>query len=308
MIPINIEGGMSKQEKRIYNRDINKRRGSGVGPKPLVKKNSRPRLKTFQVEIKLDDDPVGDLTKPQFVKRRSVQKIQLPTPNDRKKGHILPVEMRQERRQSSSHDLLGLSQRRRSCGKTRTINRRDSRTTLNRLERCQDSLSNISLGENSENFTQFQITALAAHNKYRNIHGVQQLQLDVKLCKLAQCYAEQLANTNKFEHSGDCMYGENLYWGWSSDPKWQLPGEEAVDSWYDEKKGYDYSRDPTDLESGHFTQLVWSASRRLGVGVAKSSKTGRYMVVMKYDPAGNYLGQYTDNVTPPADGGGKLQI
>jgi len=363
MIPINIEGGRrgSKQEKRIYNRDINKRRGSGVGPKPLLKKNSRPHLKTFQVKIKLDDDQdqtvgeqtkppfdkrrsvqkiklptkdtvgeltkpkfvkkrsvqklklpskdtVGDLTKPKLVKKRSVQKINLPT-KDRKpgvvfsngvKGQKVPIYLT-VRRQSSTHDLLGLSQRRRSCGKTR----KDSKSTL---AKCQDSLSNISLDDN-ENFSPFQISALAAHNKYRDIHGATHLQLDIKLCKLAQCYADNLAASNKFEHSGDSMYGENLYWGWSSDSRWHLPGEEAVDSWYGEKKGYDYTREPCDPESGHFTQLVWSSTRRLGVAVTKSSKTGRYMVVMKYDPAGNYLDQYTDNVNQPnLEGGGKQQI
>ena len=49
---------------------------------------------------------------------------------------------------------------------------------------------------------------------------------------------------------------------------------------------------------GHFTQLVWDTTTRLGVGLAKSS-TGRNIVVMKYDPPGNYVGQYTKHVHRP---------
>merc|ERR1712154_142852 len=63
------------------------------------------------------------------------------------------------------------------------------------------------------------------------------------------------AKTDTFEHSGDEENGENLYWSWSSDPRWVVEGDEPVRSWYDECRGYNYSREPRDTESGHFTQL-----------------------------------------------------
>jgi len=48
-----------------------------------------------------------------------------------------------------------------------------------------------------------------------------------------------------------------------------------------------YRREPRDSEPGHFTQLVWAKSLHLGVGVTTSSSSGKYIVVMKYDPVGN---------------------
>eukprot|EP00090_Calanus_glacialis_P035491 TRINITY_DN6057_c0_g1_i4.p1 TRINITY_DN6057_c0_g1~~TRINITY_DN6057_c0_g1_i4.p1 ORF type:complete len:373 (-),score=103.93 TRINITY_DN6057_c0_g1_i4:50-1168(-) len=224
------------------------------------------------------------------------------------------------RRQSSSRDLLGLDKRRKSHGKV--VIRRDSvnglRILTHNIEDVENSieeeineendalerLRTISLEEKKE-FSKFESDALEAHNKYRKRHAVTSLELSKDLCDIAQEYADHLAKTNTFEHSGDPVYGENLYWSWSSDPAWVLTGDEPVDSWYDEKKGYNYAREPRDSDSGHFTQLVWAKSRHLGVGLAKSSSTGKYFVVMKYDPAGNFLGKYRENVNKPVTFGGK---
>ena len=50
---------------------------------------------------------------------------------------------------------------------------------------------------------------------------------------------------------------------------------------------------------GHFTQVVWKSSRQLGVGKAKSSDGRQVFVVCMYHPAGNYVGRYKENVSPP---------
>ena len=49
---------------------------------------------------------------------------------------------------------------------------------------------------------------------------------------------------------------------------------------------------------GHFTQVVWKSSQRLGIAKAKSSSGWTY-VCASYDPPGNYAGQFTANVPPP---------
>lgn len=318
MVPLTVEG-------RRVNVD---RRGSGGCVKHLMKKNSRQKLKTFQVAIQLEPDSgTPDLTRPQFLKRRSVQKICLPPASVQNVVLLAPTSVKKSCLPPTSVKKINIppSERKTAVVDRPKVNRRKRSGTLDLVgvkgglggvrggglgaegEKCRDNLSQISLGE-GQGFTTFQEAALVSHNKYRDRHGVQHLQLDTKLCKVAQLYANKLAATNMFEHSGDSVYGENLYWGWSSDPAWVLGGEEAVDSWYDEKMGYDYSREPDDTESGHFTQLVWAGSSKLGVGLARSSKTGRYLVVMKYDPAGNFLGRYEQNVLRPRVGGGKQQI
>jgi hypothetical protein len=82
-------------------------------------------------------------------------------------------------------------------------------------------------------------------------------------------------------YSGDPLYGENLYWGWSSDPNFCLKvrqyyklvrilvmqrrhlyssvqGWEAVDSWYEESlAAYNYDKEPPDSSSGMFLNFYF---------------------------------------------------
>ena len=46
---------------------------------------------------------------------------------------------------------------------------------------------------------------------------------------------------------------------------------------------------------GHFTQVVWKDSKKLGVGIAVSSSGGVY-VVARYSPPGNVMNQFAENV------------
>ena len=50
--------------------------------------------------------------------------------------------------------------------------------------------------------------------------------------------------------------------------------------------------------TGHFTQVVWKKTQSLGIAKAKSPKSGKIIVVANYEPAGNWIGQYKDNVPP----------
>jgi len=330
-VPIVVEGGRCDSDTNRRGTVLEqtlKRRGTGPSERPLVKKNSRSKIKSFQIQINLEQDTSSFKNKPQFTKRRSVPKLGVPcdpcekvvTLNMDCVTSTKPLTRRQSskdllslakpavvtrsltRRQSSGRDLLGVDRRRNSCGKTRNALRLSSKSALD-IDKENNStltqLSAINLGPSDKQFGQFEREARDTHNKYRAWHGVGPLHLDRKLCTVAQEYADILATTDTFIHSNDPLYGENLYWSWSSDPRWVVPGREAVDSWYQEGRDYNYSTEQGDTESGHFTQLVWSQSRHLGVGVAKSSTSDKFIVVMKYHPAGNYLGKYRENVFKP---------
>lgn len=153
--------------------------------------------------------------------------------------------------------------------------------------------------EDSETATlKFQNDALESHNNYRKLHGVAALKLDKKLCSYAQEWANKLAREDSFEHRTNQDFGENLYCSWSSNPKAKCAGSKPVDSWYSEMTKYTFGSEPTSSASGHFTQVVWKKTQSLGIAKAKSPKSGKIIVVANYEPAGNWIGQYKDNVPP----------
>ena len=49
---------------------------------------------------------------------------------------------------------------------------------------------------------------------------------------------------------------------------------------------------------GHFTQVVWKTTKKMGIAKARTSG-GKIIVVANYEPAGNWIGQYSANVPPP---------
>jgi len=75
-------------------------------------------------------------------------------------------------------------------------------------------------------------------------------------------------------------------------------GAEATDAWYDEIKFYSFNRPGFAMSTGHFTQVVWKGSEKLGVGFAITSDGNSIYVVAQYSPQGNYMGQFGQNVLP----------
>ncbi|XP_014471136.1 PREDICTED: uncharacterized protein LOC106742563 isoform X1 [Dinoponera quadriceps] len=141
---------------------------------------------------------------------------------------------------------------------------------------------------------------LDTHNFYRSRHGAPPLRLSKQLCKTSQDWANILAARGRLEHRANIDYGENLYCMWSSNPKTVVGGEEPVNEWYAEETQHQYGKEPTTLKTGHFTQVIWRDSTELGVGMARN-RNGEVYVVCNYNPAGNFLGSFMENVLPPVD-------
>ena len=133
--------------------------------------------------------------------------------------------------------------------------------------------------------------ALDVHNAARAEVGVAPLTWDDALAQEAEAYAQELARRHRFEHDRDRNgHGENLYWYSAST---NTPMSDASKSWYDEIEVYRYRKccGPNFSETGHYTQMVWHSTTVVGIGVAVSSK-GETYVVARYNPSGNWQGEY----------------
>ena len=92
------------------------------------------------------------------------------------------------------------------------------------------------------------------------------------------------------KYNGESL-GENLYCG----PLSSNIGTSAVDMWYEEVEDYDFNNPGWKSGIGHFTQVVWKGSEKLGCGVGCGSNNYCY-VTCNYYPAGNYLNSFATNV------------
>mmetsp|Transcript_65307 Transcript_65307/g.120304 ORF Transcript_65307/g.120304 Transcript_65307/m.120304 type:complete len:341 (-) Transcript_65307:38-1060(-) len=136
---------------------------------------------------------------------------------------------------------------------------------------------------------------LDQHNIYRKKHQAPDLTWDDNLMQKAQSWADNC----EWEHS-TMGYGENLWtaYGVSLDPT------KPVKDWYDEIKDYDFNNPGFSSATGHFTQVVWKSTTKVGCAVTKCSTlkglgwSDAWMFVCEYSPPGNYQGQFATNVLP----------
>ena len=126
---------------------------------------------------------------------------------------------------------------------------------------------------------------LDAHNAVRAKVHVAPLTWSDHLADIAQQWARHLIATGEFAHSRNPATGENLYEieGASASP------DTVVKAWADEVKNYDYSTNACKGVCGHYTQLVWAATKE--VGCAAAQKGRREVWVCEYAPPGNYVGR-----------------
>ncbi|WP_257459230.1 CAP family protein [Archangium lipolyticum] len=151
----------------------------------------------------------------------------------------------------------------------------------------------------------FEAQILAVHNKLRAKHGVPPMKWDAAVANYAKSRANLVSQRDGLSHghAGLQDHGENLYWGATSGA---LPGGEkaaaaAVESWYNEIKDYNFSNPGFSSTTGHFTQVVWKNSTRLGCAIVqgKGARWFETYVVCNYVVPGNMMGDFPANVLPP---------
>ena len=127
---------------------------------------------------------------------------------------------------------------------------------------------------------------LKKHNELRAHHGVKPLKISEDLNKIAQKFAEHLAEIKKIEHSYNIYKGEELGENLFCCSGSEIQGDIMTMSWYDEINKYDFNNPGFISGTGHFTQIIWKDTIEVGFGFAKSSNN-IYYGVANYYPAGN---------------------
>ncbi|OPB45278.1 hypothetical protein A0O28_0074880 [Trichoderma guizhouense] len=151
------------------------------------------------------------------------------------------------------------------------------------------------------------------HNIHRANHSAPDLAWDTTLAGYAQTIAEGCVFAHDMTQGGG-GYGQNLAsWGSTGDID-DLQLESArrgiTDQWYNDEMenwtffGLDNPPSGSNLDAwGHFTQLVWKSSTKVGCYTAKCPagtvlSMPSWYTVCNYGPPGNFGGEYAENVLP----------
>jgi len=143
----------------------------------------------------------------------------------------------------------------------------------------------------SGRLTSLDARLLAAHNRERSAAGVPVLAWDAALAAEAGDWARKLAAAGELEHSDGDEEGENLWLGTSG----AYAPEQMVGLWIEEKAHYRPGPIPAvsrtgDFEDvGHYTQLMWRDSDRVGCALAAGPRDE--VLVCRYRQAGNVEGE-----------------
>ena len=141
---------------------------------------------------------------------------------------------------------------------------------------------------------QFPGRALAAHNAARAQAGMVPLAWDPALGRSAAAYAQQMALTNRFEHSNRRArrgVGENLWMG----TRGAFGLERMVSDWASERRMFRAGVFPSVARTGnwadvaHYTQIIWPTTTKIGCALASNGRSD--YLVCHYSPAGNIDGR-----------------
>jgi hypothetical protein len=140
----------------------------------------------------------------------------------------------------------------------------------------------------------FETRVLTVHNLERRQLGIEPLRWDTALAASAQRWADHLAASGRFEHApenGAEPQGENLWAG----TRGYFTVESMVGAWTREKRFFRHGAFPNNSTTGkvgdvgHYTQVVWRATRE--VGCARAAGKQLDILVCRYAEPGNYVGE-----------------
>lgn len=133
---------------------------------------------------------------------------------------------------------------------------------------------------------------LNAHNQYRSEVDVPPLTWSDTLASHAQEWADYLASLGAvLQHSKGTGEGENLWGGTSGAYSYA----QMIEGFGNEQQYFvsgtfpDVSSTGNWADVGHYTQMVWRDTTEVGCAIA--SANGNDVLVCRYSPQGNFLGQ-----------------
>ena len=139
----------------------------------------------------------------------------------------------------------------------------------------------------------FAMRVVVLHNQVRSGASVRPVIWDYGLAAAADNYARQLAATGRWGHSPSFArpgQGENLWMG----TRGAFALEQMIGSWSLERRFFrggsfpSVSRTGSWHDVGHYTQMIWPGSTRIGCALRSSSRND--YLVCRYSPAGNVIG------------------
>ncbi|HEX8571136.1 MAG TPA: CAP domain-containing protein [Allosphingosinicella sp.] len=149
-------------------------------------------------------------------------------------------------------------------------------------------------GAGPQDLSRLEPRLLALHNRERSAVGAPPLAWDPALASAARAYGPELARLRKLAHSPAGArpgQGENLWMG----TRGAYSLEEMAGGWAAEKRLLrpglfpNVSRSGNWSDVGHYTQLVWRGSTRVGCAVHKSREWD--FLICRYSPPGNVVGR-----------------
>ncbi|KAH6638523.1 CAP domain-containing protein [Truncatella angustata] len=138
-----------------------------------------------------------------------------------------------------------------------------------------------------------QAVAVKVQNNQRLTKNLKSLIWDDALAANAQQWANYLASINNLMHSTSDQrpnQGENLAYSYNSNGV-TYPLTQGAQGWVAEVSNYHNEIIPQGnfASYGHYTQVMWSSTNRIGMANATAANGGVY-IVARYSPPGNYVG------------------
>ncbi|WVQ81542.1 hypothetical protein IAT38_003666 [Cryptococcus sp. DSM 104549] len=187
----------------------------------------------------------------------------------------------------ASEDIVAVGLEVDSSGHTSTLDVAPTVSKTSSSAQSTATMADSSDGTNPQDWVDL-------HNAARAKYGAEPVVWDEELAQVAKEHAEAC-------NAAHTKAAENLQWGGGfGTPKG------AVDAWMSEDTLYNWANPVYSDATGHFTQIVWKDTKKIGCYIAKcpvntvqpASIAESFQTACEYDPAGNFVneGAFAANV------------